>query len=347
MSVYSEIEKYLIENDIKIVAIDYIYKKGFMLTDQNGVIHDNQKIPFLMKAQETDLLKLEKEHSVKTQENSDVLEKAHKEKEELANIVNRFISKIVELKLGSKRSLGSGEVQNLLNSVDNINIRQKLLSSVENILEFGYVDALSGCFSPTAYQHFFSANEQQMRREGDLEEFQLMLDTLNEAQSDSVMFIDLNNFKMINDLDSHQSGDLCIQKLGAFLLKETSLVSIRRSGDEFIVFGQKEKLTELKKTFNDELFLSHLNSHVTKETMFNDKPIGTSVSAGISSISVPKRTSNILEALNAKSVLNDYIDAAEREMRKEKEVFQKANGAFRSTTDRINHFVQNDANDYL
>lgn len=60
----------------------------------------------------------------------------------------------------------------------------------------------------------------------------------------SLLYIDIDNFKMLNDLFGHEVGDECLKTLGSFLERlGDDVVSARLGGDEFVVFlfGLQEK----------------------------------------------------------------------------------------------------------
>lgn len=74
-------------------------------------------------------------------------------------------------------------------------------------------------------------------------------------------FIDLNNFKYVNDTYGHIVGDKVLNVLGKVLKRIEDSVAIRFAGDEFIVVSQYHNEVELMKllnTVNHNLRLTNL-----------------------------------------------------------------------------------------
>ncbi|MDD2383748.1 MAG: GGDEF domain-containing protein [Sulfurospirillaceae bacterium] len=74
-------------------------------------------------------------------------------------------------------------------------------------------------------------------------------------------FIDLNNFKYVNDTYGHIVGDKVLNVLGKVLKRIEDSIAIRFAGDEFIVVSQHHNEAELMKllnTVNHNLRLTNL-----------------------------------------------------------------------------------------
>ncbi|MDD3343789.1 MAG: GGDEF domain-containing protein [Sulfurospirillaceae bacterium] len=76
---------------------------------------------------------------------------------------------------------------------------------------------------------------------------------LNNDQFDengTLAFIDLNNFKHVNDVYGHIVGDKVLNVLGKVLKRIDDSMAIRFAGDEFIVISHQHTKEELKKVLN-------------------------------------------------------------------------------------------------
>jgi len=82
-----------------------------------------------------------------------------------------------------------------------------------------------------------------------------------------LIYMDLNNFKTVNDLHGHQAGDAVLEQVGKTLINETRSVDIpaRYGGDEFCIIMPRISLNEieipLRRITSD--FDAHCNYPVT------------------------------------------------------------------------------------
>jgi diguanylate cyclase (GGDEF)-like protein/PAS domain S-box-containing protein len=119
----------------------------------------------------------------------------------------------------------SGDERILVNDVANqIGIINEQISSHERILRLSRTDDLTGFLNRRAFYK---------------EELPRRLKRLNRSQrTAALMFIDMDNFKLVNDVHGHQTGDEAILCLRNVLVKNTrpeDLVS-RLGGDEFALW---------------------------------------------------------------------------------------------------------------
>jgi len=110
----------------------------------------------------------------------------------------------------------------------------------------------------------------------------------------SVISIDLNGFKMINDTYGHDAGDFVLKEVGE-LLSDTLRVSdfvCRFGGDEFLVI-----LTRIKELRNSEMVVEKLKAVVAQaDFRYKGNQLTISLSAGFAGY--PKDAENIDELLS-------------------------------------------------
>ncbi len=130
-------------------------------------------------------------------------------------------------------------------------------------------------------------------------------------QSDkmAILFIDINDFKMINDTYGHDTGDFVLKKVAEILkriLRKDDLV-IRYGGDEFLVL-----LRGINSLKDVELVVQKINQEINKPFNIHDKTIEISASIGISMYP------------DNGSTLEELITKADESMYKEKTKQKKA-----------------------
>ncbi|MCR5655188.1 MAG: GGDEF domain-containing protein, partial [Lachnospiraceae bacterium] len=116
----------------------------------------------------------------------------------------------------------------------------------EHLTKLAYSDALTGLASRAACDKY-------------------MFNALRQQENGTIISVDLNNLKVINDRDGHQEGDKYISGFAALLGKtfsEADMVA-RMGGDEFLVYMQGEDTTKA------EELLSLLKERVKRDGRFS------------------------------------------------------------------------------
>jgi diguanylate cyclase (GGDEF)-like protein len=95
----------------------------------------------------------------------------------------------------------------------------------------------------------------------------------------SVVILDIDNFKQINDMYSHECGDRVIKAIAANMLKLANDKTIcgRYGGDEFVITFKGKDIAETKKIIED---LKYTLTNTTFD--FKEKAFKITLSAGIS-----------------------------------------------------------------
>ncbi len=144
-------------------------------------------------------------------------------------------------------------------------IQLKILHEVEEKLEhMAQHDKLTGLFNRRYLKIKIKEAMQQSKRH-------------NEKLA--IVFVDLDNFKPINDKFGHETGDLVLKKLGKRLLKNVRLIDtvIRQGGDEFVII-----LSGIHNTNDLETVIEKIMTIIRKKMIINDMEFEITASMGIS-----------------------------------------------------------------
>lgn len=115
------------------------------------------------------------------------------------------------------------------------------------------------------------------------------------TQTGVFCFLDINNFKYINDSYGHLVGDKVLSVLGKILLRIEKSSSIRYAGDEFIVISHEYSVHEMEKildTVNNNLRNTNLKHH--------EKIFHVDFAFGVNAFQEGDSFSAILENVDAK-----------------------------------------------
>ena len=132
---------------------------------------------------------------------------------------------------------------------------RELAAANDEVRRLAITDPLTGCYNRRFFDQIERREMQRHRRYG---------------SPLSVMFVDVNRFKMLNDSLGHERGDEVLKAIGTLLrarVRETDYV-IRWGGDEFLLilvcsFSQAHrKAAELKAAFRSEPALADLPADV-------------------------------------------------------------------------------------
>lgn len=337
----------LSQAEATITSIDYIAQKGFQVTTSTGEIFNSENTPDIANYTESALLELEQLHQNQSlsDEQKQIISKSHEAKEEMGKSINDFINKVAAIRSESSRKVTfekNKEMIDLISLVPDKSLKEEMMNkflendsimsktNFENIkkgLENGYIDVLTGCYSKDYFQYYLSTENTKFNRKEDQDEFNALLEIFNKNGTEGVMFLDINNFKLVNDYVDHDAGDRILKKLGDELAGfSQDTISIRSGGDEFLVFGSVDKLSQIENHLNKSEVIEHLNSHISKDSKYNGVSIQSTVSKGIKEIHIPKHIGDISDVLNFKFDLASDIKMAEEFMKNDKKRIKEESG---------------------
>ncbi|MCR5792876.1 MAG: EAL domain-containing protein [Lachnospiraceae bacterium] len=176
-----------------------------------------------------------------------------------------------------------------------------------------------------------------------------IIDTMDENDSHGVMFMDLDNFKTINDTKGHDYGDAILVKTAERIkaLANPGDCIARIGGDEFLIFRQNSTEEELKH------FAAKLLSTFREPFHIKDETMHVSASIGIARSNVHGKTMGSLiknadiAMYRAKAAgKNRYaiFDAQmEKDVNREAEILEVLRGAIANNSVHMNYQMQIDS----
>ena len=170
----------------------------------------------------------------------------------------------------------------LIGDISNqIGITIEQLVHHERIVRISRTDAMTGLLNRGA---FLEALTRQLHRLG------------RDPDDASLMYVDLDNFKAVNDTRGHQAGDEVLLKLRDILIQQTrptDLVS-RLGGDEFAVFLNGADIGIAKNRADKFLQVAKQLSEFSASP---DKPLGMSIGIAV----LERNTTEPLDELLARA----------------------------------------------
>lgn len=145
-------------------------------------------------------------------------------------------------------------------------------ASYEDTLRKSHHDTLTGLFNRGYFNEAY--NQQVALAKRYTEDF-------------TILFLDIDNFKAVNDVYGHQCGDLVLQRVADIITSEKrdSDIAARFGGEEFIL------LLTHSDNISSYVFAERLRQKIAgEEFLFSGKAVGVTISGGIASF--PFNSSN-------------------------------------------------------
>jgi len=251
--------KMLLEDDVKEIYQAFDGKEGLSLYKEKSpdIVITDINLPYINGLDLTSKIKnLDKTQAI-------IIMSAYHDRENLLHSINigsnGFITKPIDVELLFQR------LHSIADSIEEKK-REKYEATkkIQELHELAYYDRLTKV--PNRFMFDKKLNE--------------FIDKANKEKGEfSLLFIDLDNFKKINDTYGHETGDFVLQTMSKNISKailKDDIVS-RRSGDEFLVLLKNYTTTEeIKQIVYNILQLT------SKEIIYKECTIKTSCSIGIS-----------------------------------------------------------------
>ena len=204
----------------------------------------------------------------------------------LADVINLGVNNYVHYPLDKKEFLFQLAVQ----------LRNKKYLSVlqENVVKqanSSWIDELTGLYNKKYLAYYFEH-----------------LNKLSTSKAFSVIMVDIDNFKAINDTGGHIVGDEVLQEISALLKEEAkNNIVVRFGGDEFLIMvandiSKKNITTTLEKKVSKIILKIE---DAVKKRLFSSAKLKVYITLGFST------------ALNNESIL-EIVNSADKKMYKEK-----------------------------
>lgn len=187
----------------------------------------------------------------------------------------------------------------LIDDVANqVGLAAEQIANHERMLTLSRTDGLTGLFNRRAFFEEITRRFQRLKREG---------------KPAALMYVDLDNFKLVNDVHGHQAGDEALLAVRELLLRHTRPIDLvaRLGGDEFAVWleAAEEPIAVRRCT---ELLEAALE--LERHSGLPDKPLGFSLGVAVH------------DGSRSDETIEDLIARADRAMY---EVKRSGKGAYR------------------
>lgn len=217
------------------------------------------------------------------------------------NLALRCVSSVKKSLLEKIRALSSSSFsndsfKNALYGVESSFLKKELglkFSSLEEeeaklLKDFCYIDQKFGVKNSLYFSRYFGKEDILFSSYGDFDEYNAMLNSLNDGFVDTLLFCEFNNLKAINHLYGEDVGDNIIK---SFIGEIDSLYDnpfiIRYGNDEFVLLCDEPMASQIEDLINNKEFLDAINKDIHQSDKHLDVEVFSTVSSGKSSLHIP------------------------------------------------------------
>lgn len=161
-----------------------------------------------------------------------------------------------------------------------LNIQRKLTQANQELQTLSITDGLTGIHNRMYFDRQFVIEWQRSRRE---------------QESLSLLLLDIDHFKKLNDHYGHSAGDTALKQISQLLLK-----TFKRGGDFVCRYGGEEFVILLSNTHEEQAL--EMANHICKtvaasQFSYQQQPLHITASIGVAGV-IPNASHNPLELLN-------------------------------------------------
>ncbi|WP_236686425.1 sensor domain-containing diguanylate cyclase [Paramagnetospirillum magnetotacticum] len=164
------------------------------------------------------------------------------------------------------RAAWSDDDRLLIDDVANqVGLAAEQITNHERMLKLSRTDGLTGLFNRRAFFEEIARRFQRLKREG---------------KPAALIYVDLDNFKAVNDIHGHQTGDEALLAVREMLLQHTRPIDLvaRLGGDEFAIWLEAAEEHIAIKRCQDILEAAKGLNHFSGSP---DKPLGCSLGVAV------------------------------------------------------------------
>jgi len=189
-------------------------------------------------------------------------------------------------------------IVNLGAMLENWRIRVKLNDTVARLEDLSSRDMLTSLYNRRGYEIYFK---------------QLFKECLIEEQSLTVMIIDMDNLKHVNDTFGHNEGDYSLVTIADAMMAaaKDGEICIRTGGDEFAVLAKGYNEVRVKE------YTSQVRAYIQDKVKQDNKPYDLDVSVG-ACIRIPEDSDGVITDEDIDKASESYMTYADAEMYEEK-----------------------------
>jgi len=271
------------------------------------------------------LVKKDIENSL-NKEQKEIIKTSLKYKKETIKFIDEFVEEVVRIGKNNKKLLS------LIEQIPFKDLKEQIYNEISLDIKTRFLDPLTNTLNQNFYLTTIIPNPDKNRRKEDFEYLNKFIKSLYRHNVNSIMYIDISNFKKVNDGLSHDSGDKLLKLISKEILKMDPKLFIRTGGDEFIILDNKEKLKEIAKNIAPFTnFQSKINDFIKNEEQRLNKKYPKNykvfLSYGINDIDlkkfISKEISSVKDVKNYTNFFMLHILKAEEKMKENKKIMKK------------------------